>query len=98
MAEETFWLVVVDGEGCGETRLCTGEAKLAEVVNELCEGEDWRTRPDIFNWREYIEDEDNWMALRDRSGEKRWRLATELGETGHLMIQQIDKQDMMEMV
>lgn len=101
MAEEereTVWLVVVDGEGVGETRLCLGDDKLIETVYEFCEGEDWRKQPEVYDWREFIMEIDNWMTIDRSRDDRRWRLVTDIGETGHLMIQQVDRQDMMELV
>lgn len=105
MAEETetCWLVVADGEGSGETRIVMGDDAMVDAVLDMVEG----TRDDEEKrtyWREYVRDMGNWIIVdswRNVPGQhrkERWRLTTELGETGHLMIQLIDKQDMMDIV
>lgn len=99
MAEETetCWLVVADGEGSGETRVVMGDDAMVDAILDMVEGE--RAETQRVYWREYVRDMDNW-SLVDSSDSKqdRWRLVTDIGETGHLMIQRIDPQDMMNIV
>ena len=99
MAEEkpTVWLVVADGEGSGETRIVMGDDAMVDAILDMVEGH--RGGQERVFWRDYVSDTDNWNLVYNGGNKKdRWRLVTDLGETGHLMIQRIDPQDMMNIV
>jgi hypothetical protein len=81
------WLVIADGEGCGETFFANTDAEIVQILWDQC-GHDYTGNEEHArnNWFAYLEDGDHWQS---RDGYPRWRCDIEIGETGHVSIQRI---------
>lgn len=87
--EQATYCVVVSGEGVHAVRLAKGFASMLDVLrNELwmdgdAPEDEWK------EWVEHLNDESAWTH-HDCEDERRFRFATELGETGDLTIYRCD--------
>lgn len=81
----TPWLVIADGEGSADTRICRTHAEIVQFLWEQC-GHDWTGSEEHARnaWFAYLEDDDNWQS---RDGAPRFRCDIDVGETGRIEIQ-----------
>jgi hypothetical protein len=79
------WLVVADGEGSYDSRVCYSHADIVQFLWEQC-GPDYTGKEEDSrnNWFTYFEDGDHWQS---RDGEPQFRAEFGVGETGHILIQ-----------
>lgn len=82
---ETPWLVIADGEGSADTRICRTHAEIVQFLWEQCghdyTGDEEHARNAWFAW---LEDGDNWES---RDDVPQFHAETEVGETGRIEIQ-----------
>lgn len=81
----TPWLVIADGEGSADTRICRTHAEIVQFLWEQCGHDHTGDEEHARNaWFAYLEDGDNWQS---RDGAPQFRCDIEVGETGHINIQ-----------
>ena len=79
------WLVVADGEGSADTRICRTHAEIVQFLWEQC-GHDYTGNEEHARnaWFAYLEEGDNWQS---RDGSPQFRCEIDIGETGRIEIQ-----------